>query len=88
MSIYSALSILTNALMGSHNCPGVMDISVYDSPLIIKTPINGLYPNGDSCDGVFEAVSNSGQCFISARNVRKMNFLIATQIGVNVQETN
>ena len=42
---------------------GVMDMSMDGSPIIDKTPIDGLYFNGGWCYGGFKATPASGWCF-------------------------
>ena len=42
---------------------GVMDMSMDGSPIIDKTPIEGLYFNGGWCYGGFKATPASGYCF-------------------------
>jgi methylglutamate dehydrogenase subunit A len=42
---------------------GVMDMSMDGSPIITKTPIDGLYLNGGWCYGGFKATPASGWCF-------------------------
>ena len=42
---------------------GVMDMSMDGSPIISKTPIDGLYLNSGWCYGGFKATPGSGWCF-------------------------
>jgi heterotetrameric sarcosine oxidase beta subunit len=42
---------------------GVMDMTMDGSPIITKTPIDGLYLNGGWCYGGFKATPASGFCF-------------------------
>lgn len=42
---------------------GVMDMSMDGSPIICKSPIDGLYINGGWCYGGFKATPASGWCF-------------------------
>ena len=42
---------------------GIMDMSMDGSPIIDKTPIDGLYFNGGWCYGGFKATPASGWCF-------------------------
>jgi heterotetrameric sarcosine oxidase beta subunit len=42
---------------------GVMDMSMDGSPIISRTPIEGLYLNGGWCYGGFKATPASGWCF-------------------------
>ena len=42
---------------------GVMDMTFDGSPLICKTPVEGLYLNGGWCYGGFKATPGSGWCF-------------------------
>jgi methylglutamate dehydrogenase subunit A len=42
---------------------GVMDMSMDGSPIIGKTPVEGLYINGGWCYGGFKATPASGFCF-------------------------
>jgi len=42
---------------------GVMDMSMDGSPIIDRTPIEGLYLNGGWCYGGFKATPASGWCF-------------------------
>ncbi|MFK7867111.1 MAG: sarcosine oxidase subunit beta family protein [Alphaproteobacteria bacterium] len=42
---------------------GVMDMSMDGSPILSKTPIDGLYLNGGWCYGGFKATPASGYCF-------------------------
>ncbi|MEL6977791.1 MAG: sarcosine oxidase subunit beta family protein [Pseudomonadota bacterium] len=42
---------------------GVMDMTMDGSPIISKTPIDGLYLNGGWCYGGFKATPASGWCF-------------------------
>ena len=42
---------------------GVMDMSMDGSPIIDKTPIEGLYLNAGWCYGGFKATPGSGWCF-------------------------
>ncbi len=49
---------------------GVMDMSMDGSPIIDRTPVEGLYFNGGWCYGGFKATPASGWCFahLVARN--------------------
>ncbi len=42
---------------------GVMDMSMDGSPIIDRTPVDGLYLNGGWCYGGFKATPASGWCF-------------------------
>jgi sarcosine oxidase subunit beta len=42
---------------------GIMDMSMDGSPIIDKTPIDGLYLNAGWCYGGFKATPASGLCF-------------------------
>lgn len=42
---------------------GIMDMTPDGSPLICKTPIEGLFINGGWCYGGFKAIPGSGWCF-------------------------
>ena len=42
---------------------GIMDMSMDGSPIIDRTPIEGLYLNGGWCYGGFKATPASGWCF-------------------------
>jgi methylglutamate dehydrogenase subunit A len=42
---------------------GIMDMSMDGSPIIDRTPIEGLYLNGGWCYGGFKATPASGYCF-------------------------
>jgi methylglutamate dehydrogenase subunit A len=42
---------------------GLMDMSMDGSPIIDKTPIDGLYLNAGWCYGGFKATPGSGFCF-------------------------
>ncbi|MEM1428758.1 MAG: sarcosine oxidase subunit beta family protein [Pseudomonadota bacterium] len=42
---------------------GIMDMSPDGSPIIDRTPVDGLYFNGGWCYGGFKAVPGSGDCF-------------------------
>lgn len=42
---------------------GIMDMTPDGSPLICKTPVEGLYINGGWCYGGFKAIPGSGWCF-------------------------
>ncbi len=42
---------------------GVMDMSMDGSPIIDRTPIDGLYLNAGWCYGGFKATPASGWCF-------------------------
>jgi sarcosine oxidase subunit beta len=42
---------------------GIMDMSADGSPILDKTPVDGLYVNGGWCYGGFKAVPASGHCF-------------------------
>jgi sarcosine oxidase subunit beta len=42
---------------------GIMDMTPDGSPLICKTPVEGLYLNGGWCYGGFKATPGSGWCF-------------------------
>lgn len=42
---------------------GIMDMSMDGSPIITKTPVEGLYLNGGWCYGGFKATPASGWCF-------------------------
>ena len=42
---------------------GIMDMSMDGSPIIDRTPIDGLYLNGGWCYGGFKATPASGWCF-------------------------
>jgi sarcosine oxidase subunit beta len=42
---------------------GVMDMSMDGSPIIDRTPLDGLYLNAGWCYGGFKATPASGWCF-------------------------
>jgi sarcosine oxidase subunit beta len=42
---------------------GIMDMSMDGSPIIDRTPIEGLYLNAGWCYGGFKATPGSGWCF-------------------------
>ena len=42
---------------------GIMDMSMDGSPIIDRTPVDGLFFNGGWCYGGFKAVPGSGSCF-------------------------
>jgi heterotetrameric sarcosine oxidase beta subunit len=42
---------------------GIMDMTFDGTPLICKTPVDGLYLNGGWCYGGFKAIPGSGWCF-------------------------
>ena len=42
---------------------GIMDMSMDGSPIICKSPVDGLYINGGWCYGGFKATPASGWCF-------------------------
>ena len=42
---------------------GIVDMTMDGSPIIDKTPVNGLYLNGGWCYGGFKATPASGWCF-------------------------
>jgi len=42
---------------------GIMDMSMDGSPIIDRTPVEGLFFNGGWCYGGFKAVPGSGDCF-------------------------
>ncbi len=42
---------------------GIMDMSMDGSPIICKSPVDGLYINGGWCYGGFKATPGSGWCF-------------------------
>lgn len=42
---------------------GIMDMSMDGSPIIDRTPLDGLYLNGGWCYGGFKATPASGSCF-------------------------
>jgi methylglutamate dehydrogenase subunit A len=42
---------------------GVMDMTFDGTPLICRTPVQGLYINGGWCYGGFKAIPGSGWCF-------------------------
>ncbi len=42
---------------------GVMDMSMDGSPIITRTPVDGLYFNGGWCYGGFKTIPTSGYCF-------------------------
>ncbi len=42
---------------------GIMDMSMDGSPIIDRTPVDGLYLNGGWCYGGFKATPGSGLCF-------------------------
>jgi sarcosine oxidase subunit beta len=42
---------------------GLMDMSMDGSPIIDKTPVDGLYLNAGWCYGGFKATPASGWCF-------------------------
>jgi sarcosine oxidase subunit beta len=42
---------------------GIMDMTPDGSPIITKTPVDGLYLNGGWCYGGFKATPASGWCF-------------------------
>ena len=55
---------------------GIMDMSMDGSPIIDKTPIDGLYLNAGWCYGGFKATPASGWCFahtIAKNESHKLN---------------
>nr|MDA8251555.1 FAD-dependent oxidoreductase [Rhodospirillales bacterium] len=42
---------------------GIMDMSMDGSPIIDRTPVDGLYLNAGWCYGGFKATPASGWCF-------------------------
>ena len=55
---------------------GIMDMSMDGSPIIDKTPIDGLYLNAGWCYGGFKATPASGWCFahtIARNELHKLN---------------
>ncbi|NNF78217.1 MAG: sarcosine oxidase subunit beta, partial [Rhizobiales bacterium] len=42
---------------------GIMDMTMDGSPIICKSPVDGLYINGGWCYGGFKATPGSGWCF-------------------------
>ena len=58
-----ALMPLLGRLRVLRNWGGVMDMSMDGSPIIDRTPIEGLYLNAGWCYGGFKATPASGWCF-------------------------
>jgi sarcosine oxidase subunit beta len=42
---------------------GIMDMTMDGSPIIDRTPVDGLFLNGGWCYGGFKATPGSGWCF-------------------------
>ena len=58
-----AMMPMHRAAAGAASWGGVMDMSMDGSPIIDKTPIEGLYLNAGWCYGGFKATPASGWCF-------------------------
>ena len=63
MSIAVALFPNASRLRLLRHWGGIMDMSMDGSPIITKTPKDGLYLNGGWCYGGFKATPASGWCF-------------------------
>lgn len=63
MTCAKALIPLTSRLRLLRHWSGVMDMTMDGSPIICKTPIDGLYIDGGWCYGGFKATPASGWCF-------------------------
>lgn len=62
-SVGMALSPALGRLRLARHWAGIMDMSMDGSPIIGKTPIEGLYLNAGWCYGGFKATPASGWCF-------------------------
>ena len=56
------IPLLSNVRLLRH-WSGVMDMSMDGSPIICKSPVEGLYIDGGWCYGGFKAIPASGWCF-------------------------
>lgn len=63
MMCAKALIPLTSRIRLLRHWSGVMDMTMDGSPIICKTPIEGLYIDGGWCYGGFKATPASGWCF-------------------------
>jgi sarcosine oxidase subunit beta len=63
MMCAKALIPFTSRLRIVRHWSGVMDMTMDGSPIICKTPIEGLYIDGGWCYGGFKATPASGWCF-------------------------
>ena len=58
-----ALIPLMSRLRVVRQWSGVMDMTMDGSPIICKSPVDGLYIDGGWCYGGFKATPASGWCF-------------------------
>ena len=63
MSAAKALVPLVSRLQLVRHWAGVMDMSMDGSPIMCKSPVEGLYINGGWCYGGFKATPASGWCY-------------------------
>lgn len=63
MKCVKALIPLTSRIRLLRHWSGLVDMSMDGSPIICKTPIDGLYIDGGWCYGGFKATPASGWCF-------------------------
>lgn len=63
MSDAKSLIPLVSRLRIVRQWAGVMDMTMDGSPIICKSPVDGLYINGGWCYGGFKATPASGWCF-------------------------
>ncbi|MBZ0259515.1 MAG: sarcosine oxidase subunit beta family protein [Hyphomicrobiales bacterium] len=63
MAAAKSLIPLVSRLRLVRHWSGVMDMTMDGSPIICKSPIDGLYINGGWCYGGFKATPASGWCF-------------------------
>lgn len=63
MAQAKALIPLVSRLKLLRHWSGVMDMTMDGSPIICKSPVNGLYINGGWCYGGFKATPASGWCY-------------------------
>ncbi len=63
MSAAKALVPLVSRLQLVRHWAGVMDMSMDGSPIICKSPVDGLFINGGWCYGGFKATPASGWCY-------------------------
>ncbi|MCB1363623.1 MAG: sarcosine oxidase subunit beta family protein [Rhodobacteraceae bacterium] len=63
MAAAKALVPLVSRLQLVRHWAGVMDMSMDGSPIMCKSPVEGLYINGGWCYGGFKATPASGWCY-------------------------
>ena len=69
-----ALMPMIGRLRILRNWGGIMDMTMDGSPIIDKTPVEGLYLNAGWCYGGFKATPASGLCFAHLIATRRTAF--------------